>query len=95
MFKRKICKISNCKRQTRNKGFYKGKTRYDNVCSFHHSGTSPYWKKKIMNKKCERCGWDKAPCDRHRVVPSKGYVKSNVIVLCPNCHREEEYAKSL
>jgi 5-methylcytosine-specific restriction endonuclease McrA len=42
------------------------------------------------NIPCEKCGWDKATCDRHHVVPlSAGGDDSpdNIIVLCPNCHR--------
>ena len=38
---------------------------------------------------CERCGWDKAPIDRHRVEPERGYVPENLKLLCPNCHRLE------
>jgi len=37
---------------------------------------------------CERCGWSEAPCDRHRLAPMDGYSEGNVVVLCPNCHRE-------
>lgn len=42
---------------------------------------------KVPNPKCERCGWCDAPCDRHKVDPSLGYIKGNVRILCPNCHR--------
>lgn len=90
---RKICRVKDCKRLTRNKGIYKGKTRYGNTCGFHHSGLSGWQheidvKNKIKNKKCTICGYNKAPCDRHRLIPSDGYVKKNVVILCPNCHRE-------
>lgn len=40
--------------------------------------------------KCEMCGWDKGNCDVHHIKPkSKGGTDdiSNLIVLCPNCHR--------
>lgn len=93
---RKKCKIKDCNRLGRNKGFYKGETRYDNVCELHHRVNRKiyYFKKQnIKNKKCKICGWDKAPCDRHRKNPSLGYIKRNVIILCPNCHRIEEYKK--
>lgn len=48
-----------------------------------------YWegRSSIPNKKCELCGWNKAPCDRHRIDNKKGYFAENVKVLCPNCHR--------
>lgn len=88
MIIRKKCKLENCDRLVRSKGLYKGQKRFDNVCSFHHSGTEPYYKYKIENSKCELCGWDEAPCDRHRLIPELGYVKENIKILCPNCHRK-------
>jgi len=47
-------------------------------------------KSRIPNKSCQFCGWDKAFCDRHRIVEGKNggvYSKENVVSLCPNCHR--------
>ena len=41
----------------------------------------------IPNDKCVRCGWKEGPCDRHRLDPSLSYDPSNVVSLCPNCHR--------
>lgn len=41
----------------------------------------------IPNDKCEICQWTKGPCDRHRIIPSRGYTRENIIVVCPNCHR--------
>ena len=93
---RRKCKVIGCFKLGRNKGFYNGITRYDNVCEIHHrTQNRAYYNKKqsIVNSACEKCGWDKAPCDRHRKVPSKGYVRGNVEVLCPNCHRIEENRK--
>ena len=43
--------------------------------------------KNYPNDKCQRCGWDEGPCDRHRLKPELGYTEGNVFVLCPNCHR--------
>lgn len=86
----KLCQIEGCDRKARNKGFYKGKTRYGNTCEYHHKNKEKldnFFRKNIENKSCEVCGWDKAPCDRHRLDPSLGYVKENVKILCPNCHR--------
>lgn len=74
---------------------------YGVYCQFHHRNKearkgkvikyrfSSEARDRFPNKKCERCGWDKAYCDRHRIDPSLGYVAGNVLVLCPNCHRIE------
>jgi hypothetical protein len=90
---RRKCESEGCKRVARNKGIYRGKTRYGRFCEHHHKGEGhafiAHMIRKIENTACSRCGWDKAPCDRHRVDPKKGYVASNVRVLCPNCHRLE------
>jgi 5-methylcytosine-specific restriction endonuclease McrA len=43
-----------------------------------------------MQLSCFVCGWDKAVCDVHHIVPkTKGgtHDHSNLTVLCPNCHR--------
>jgi len=40
-----------------------------------------------QHEPCDNCGWNEAPCDRHRMIPSYGYVDGNVVILCPNCHR--------
>lgn len=40
--------------------------------------------------KCSLCGWDKAPCDRHRIVfgcDGGKYTLGNTLSVCPNCHR--------
>ena len=91
-YTRRKCSIQDCDRPTRNKGFYKGKTRYGNICEIHHKrdGNNELIKRilnPISNKKCEICGWDKAYCDRHRIISKLGYTHKNVKVLCPNCHR--------
>jgi hypothetical protein len=94
--KRNICKIDGCNRLGRNKGMLNGKRIYGNVCEKHRSdGVTNGFnvKRNIENKKCEECGWDKAPCDRHRIIPILGYVDGNVKILCPNCHRIEEMKK--
>lgn len=88
---RNICNIENCKRVVRNKGRDKnGERKYDVVCDKHHRQKGNSLKiENCPNEKCERCGWNKAYCDRHRIKPELGYIKSNVIILCPNCHRLE------
>ena len=45
--------------------------------------------------KCETCGWD-GPCDRHRMLTGKDggrYIKGNIAILCPNCHRLQHEAR--
>lgn len=92
-YKRRKCQIEGCKKLGRNKGFYKGKIRYDRFCEFHHRlryGSNDFGKNimnQIPNDRCEVCGWDKGFCDRHRKNSKLGYTKENVKVLCPNCHR--------
>lgn len=47
---------------------------------------------RAKGNKCNRCGWDKARCDVHHLIPrSSGglNVISNGEVICPNCHRIE------
>lgn len=51
--------------------------------------------KERHSQPCWLCGWKEAMCDFHRRVPgSEGgtYRKSNVMVLCPNCHRLAHHA---
>ena len=68
----------------------------DGIYSQKHS-----WAKAVIKKngsKCNRCGWDKAPCDVHHIIP-KSMGGQNTIdngeVICPNCHRIEHYGKKL
>lgn len=56
---------------------------------------------KRANIGCSICGWNKATCDIHHIVErsSNGSNNSdNLIIICPNCHREihsnKEYNKS-
>jgi hypothetical protein len=45
----------------------------------------------MSSKPCSKCGWNRSYCDIHRVVAGKDggkYKVTNVITLCPNCHRE-------
>lgn len=89
------CAVSGCPRLGVSKGYSeRGQKRWSRYCQFHEkarSGLPPGAKKQghILNRKCEACGWDKAPCDRHRVKPEIGYTIANVRILCPNCHRLE------
>ena len=78
-----------------------GYGRYRNLCTKHHTlkYSMPYGslrrkkkQKKIAigkeNGTCEKCGWDKSFCDYHRIKKGGEYNSKNVMVLCPNCHRE-------
>ena len=55
---------------------------------------------KILNRigaECSLCGWNKATCDVHHIVPrSCGGTDDNfnLIIVCPNCHREIHCGKS-
>jgi hypothetical protein len=85
----RMCEYPGCHRKSRNKGKVNGKTIYGRYCQQHHKSRvdTPFGKQILENKTCEVCGWDKAPCDRHRENSEKGYTKTNVHILCPNCHR--------
>jgi hypothetical protein len=98
-YQRKQCCFPGCGMSGRNKGFHGGKRFYGTLCERHYREkhlrdvpptlASMKAKQAIPNSACSVCGWDKAPCDRHRIDPSKGYTAENVKVLCPNCHRLE------
>ena len=82
------CKIEGCNNMARNRGGQKRGT----LCDKHHLRQYPKWKlkKRLEKLPCQKCGWNLAPCDIHRIIPgSQGgkYTTDNVIVLCPNCHR--------
>lgn len=43
------------------------------------------------NQGCMICGWNEATCDIHHIQPKKNGGtddNSNLIVVCPNCHRK-------
>jgi len=51
---------------------------------------------KRANIGCQICGWNKASCDIHHIVEvcnNGSNDQSNLIVICPNCHREIHSAK--
>ena len=82
------CSVAGCQGKCTSKGIVNGKRYYKNLCSVHHrerqllAGT-------MSRDKCTLCGWI-GPCDLHRVIWGKHggeYVRSNVISVCPNCHR--------
>ena len=56
----------------------------------HRYHLSAIIRKKYGLLPCFSCGWDKAVCDLHHVIPrTKGGrdIESNLVLLCPNCHR--------
>ena len=94
------CTFPNCNQKAMQSHRRKSGGWYcDSFCQRHHRlkyGMRMGGKDKIRDlkglseKPCEICGWHEARCDLHRVLPgSKGgkYLKENVRVLCPNCHR--------
>lgn len=84
---RKLCSQEGCNNLAASKGWQNGHVRYDKKCQTHRRLDAKTNKKLIKNDFCENCGWDKAPCDRHRLIKEQGYIKENVLILCPNCHR--------
>lgn len=72
----------------------KGKS-YTNKPDGYVFSTKGAWAEAVMREKgtsCNRCGWSKARCDVHHIIPkSKGgkNTVSNGEVICPNCHRVE------
>lgn len=42
---------------------------------------------RIRNDQCSLCGWVGVN-DRHRHDPNEGYTNGNVVIICPNEHRE-------
>lgn len=61
------------------KGYYSDPRSFRNVARFY------------FLPKCAHCGWQKAACDVAHIVPRKGGgtdTVDNVILLCPNHHRE-------
>jgi hypothetical protein len=92
--KRSICVNADCGNLVRNKGRnVHGNIRYGIECHKCHRKAETSPKYALENSECSLCGWDKAPCDRHRKDPYKGYVEGNVVPLCPNCHRLVTFGK--
>lgn len=92
MLQRKRCEYENCNKYGRNKGRRLNKIIFGRFCEKHHRMRCDYsvsHPSSISNLSCERCGWKESFCDRHRINKNIGYVKENVLVLCPNCHRIE------
>lgn len=98
---RPYCQYPGC----RNKAMPAGGGRFKKFCTTHHK--AQYGIKNSHNQKdrfkinnareiCTACGWI-GKCDMHR--PHKGsyggtYKKSNILVVCPNCHRIIHYKEN-
>lgn len=87
---RGVCAVEGCVKLVMKKDQRGGRQRYRLLCSGHYfrrigvrGNGSRYLR--IDKETCSRCGWS-GSCHSHRVVPSEGYTKANVLVLCPNCH---------
>ena len=76
------CSVDGCNNVVANKG--SGRLR--KVCGTHHHARL----RSFDVSKCVLCGWNKARCDKHRLVwgcNGGKYIKGNIVSLCPNCHR--------
>ena len=85
---RDICCVDGCNNYTSSKGRINGKTYYSKYCSKHRAANKLDRKCNKRNE-CVLCGW-KGPCDLHRIKFGRDggrYIKGNIIVICPNCHR--------
>lgn len=50
--------------------------------------------RKIFGNVCARCSWKEAPCDAHHIVARSAGGSNeltNIIILCPNCHRLADF----
>ena len=85
------CNIKGCNNVV---GYNRKNQGLRKLCSSHHrkkygisnANRQQTRKKLIFNNKCSQCEWE-GPCDRHRIEQGGLYIQSNVVVLCPNCHR--------
>ena len=97
MKNRPKCSVAGCRNLAKMADKHKdGSWHYKQLCVKHHNkkyempSNGSYKKRHFSNEKCIICGWNKAPCDRHRRKPASEegkYIEGNVISLCPNCHR--------
>ena len=89
---RPICANKGCDRRVDKNGHGTGWRKLCWTCARVRNGKPPQGKRRearFPNKECSLCSW-KGPCDRHRikrVSSGTGYVRGNVLILCPNCHR--------
>ncbi len=106
MNKRPECQINGCHNLAMPHWKRKDGTQgYRKLCARHHRKkygmpiSKPKKKRRnFPNTTCVLCGWDKAPCDRHRIkygIDGGDYEKGNVMILCPNCHRVIHLGKLL
>jgi len=83
-----VCKVPGCESPATLRHTKADGTRnYRGTC-WAHSSRAGRTHNRSSSEPCDHCGWNEAPCDRHRLQPVDGYVEGNVVVLCPNCHRE-------
>ena len=89
-FIRDVCVINGCRRKQVSKGLRCGRQRYDVYCTAHRQLEKQGLPLDIDLEQCSVCGWA-GPCDKHRLKAAKdggGYSIENVIIVCPNCHRD-------
>jgi len=92
------CKVKGCNNLAIKNGKLKdGSIKYRSICEKHRRGSSlnasQRRRKKAIKEmdmnRCSMCNWN-GPCDAHRLLMGCNggkYVKGNVIIVCPNCHR--------
>jgi DNA-directed RNA polymerase subunit RPC12/RpoP len=76
-------KCKNCRRKVLHI-----KTDYIKLLDFSKRTVSKILKRAKIN--CSICGWNKASCDIHHIIHRKyggSDEHTNLIIVCPNCHR--------
>lgn len=79
---RKI-RCDECKRKVKHSN-----NNFNNIKELSKRTISKIFKR--LKIKCSICGWNKATCDIHHILPRKSGGtddNSNLVILCPNCHR--------
>lgn len=84
------CTVDGCDRPQVSKGLRYDVRRYDIYCTGHRQLEKQGLPLSLNIDCCSICGWD-GPCDKHRLkhgVEGGKYTEDNVVVVCPNCHRD-------
>lgn len=84
---RAVCEIKGCRKLVAATACRGNGTYYYSKLCYRHRMEKYKIRTGFPNDRCAVCGWEEAPCDRHKLNPEKKYIAGNVIALCPNCHR--------
>lgn len=79
-----------CSRSTVNRRLKENNINRRRAKDYRENNSESHLRRKIQNKPCKKCGWNKDVCDVAHLKPKKDggeYKESNLIPLCPNCHR--------